>query len=527
MRAYYKAILLAVLLAGLALCFAISQIYLTPISWDEGWNFCVAKNLVQHSHFGCSILGQLTTPRLANSWLPIVTAAAGFKLFGLDYVAGRVFITLLTLLAVFVLARVARGFSGARAAIATVIILLLLSAEARLHPLIIGSQVWGEMPMVLCVGLGFLLLAAAVKLDGVKALGAVLAASVFFGVALQTKVQLQPFWFLAMGGTTVFLVLRSAKREAALFLMVLLGSYWCWHHAYPPLPSVMVATDLGAGTIDAKATLGWVTAFDVRKLNFMFALEQGWFLILALLYLGFRFVADGFKFKSLKDQRLNGVFLALFLLVCGWLAWFILLAVDFARYLAPPLILGAPLIAYVLSELSGDFDFKGCALRLKALLLGPPRVLKKLLVAGGLGLGLLHVVLVAGGLSKGIVYAAQHQSNSDMIAMAEYINSQTPVDSVIETYETMLFFMLQRPFHYPADQVSIESIKYRYAASGARSSAVYNPLSANPAYVLVGPWGKDVFHIYDELVKSDEVIIDKVIGGFTLYRVEKPVDLLD
>lgn len=488
---------------------------LIDISWDEGWNFCVARNLVENNHFGCSILGKLTNARLANGWFPILSAALGFKIFGVGIVAGRVMMAVITLLAIGTLLLLTRRFAGVLAVWAAALVLMFVSADERIHPLIIGAQVWGEMPMILALSVGYILLCIALTSRFRAAIAALLIACGCFGIALQTKVQAQPFLMLSLGGTALFALVRWKARDAVVFAVTMIGVWWCWHHLYPSLPQQPMSLDPASGTVDASSTIGWVVNWRIRLVTAEFALRQGWYLLFTLCFLGYRFVALRGRFWGLNDERLTSAVISLYILVGSWLAWFILLSVDFARYLAPPLILGAPLVALAIKDITQD-DLRAALSRWWRIIKGPPRPLYKAIIVLLVGLSCMHVVVTAADLGKRLVCKYKHQANPDMIAMARYINTKTPPGSLIETYETMLFFMLDRPFHYPPDQINIDKIRESYTGE---AKVKYDPLEANPDYVLTGPWDDGVFKIYDELLASGKVSLVRQDGGFRLYRV--------
>ena len=42
---------------------------------------------------------------------------------------------------------------------------------------------------------------------------------------------------------------------------------------------------------------------------------------------------------------------------------------------------------------------------------------------------------------------------------ADFLNSQTRAGALIETYDSELFFLLNRPYHYPPDQILVDLIR--------------------------------------------------------------------
>lgn len=491
--------------------------FLLGTSWDEGWNFCVARNLVERQHFGCSILGQLTTARLANSWLPILMSAVGFQLFGFELWAGRILLAASTLLGVFCITTFAAFISKPAALGVAMVCIFFVSADPRVNPLILGAQVWGEMPMIFAITLGLGLLGGGLTGRGLRALCGLLASAICFGLALQTKPQLQPFLLLALVAPSALLAMRGEYRRASIILTVLSFAWICFLYLPPPLPSQPVAFDAGYVSVGSARIVGFVLDLRTRLTNFEFALTQGWYLFLALGYLGCRFVREGFCFRCGSNPALEPVVLALYVLVASWFGWFLFFAIDFARYLAPPLILGVPLVALALGEVTKGFEWRASVRDWVAFLRGPPALLKKGALALVLAITALHVVVTTGNLLRFGVSMYNDRSNEDLKEIVTYINDRTPPASVIETYESMAFYMLKRAYHFPPDQVAFDAIEKKYSSgNGAR---VYDPLDANPDYILQGPWGRSVFKIYDELEKSGKLSEEKQVGAFTLYKV--------
>ena len=63
-----------------------------------------------------------------------------------------------------------------------------------------------------------------------------------------------------------------------------------------------------------------------------------------------------------------------------------------------------------------------------------------------------------------------------------FLNTSTPPNGLIETYETELHFTLNRRYHYSPDQVQVDLI--RRNSFGERVKTNYNPLKADPDILL-------------------------------------------
>jgi hypothetical protein len=104
------------------------------------------------------------------------------------------------------------------------------------------------------------------------------------------------------------------------------------------------------------------------------------------------------------------------------------------------------------------------------------------------GMGLLSAAIAiptALLVTLGIFFRSYFVEPDDsMLQIVNFLNTQTKPGSLIETYETELFFLLERPYHYPPDPVQDQHVRSNYLS---RNTVVdYDPLSADPDYLVVG-----------------------------------------
>ena len=97
----------------------------------------------------------------------------------------------------------------------------------------------------------------------------------------------------------------------------------------------------------------------------------------------------------------------------------------------------------------------------------------------------------------------------------DFLNTQTPSDSLIETYDPELFFLLKRRYHYPPDQIHIDLIRRAYLAQDL--SIDYDPLAADPDYLVVGPQSK-VWRLYDPFLRTGEFRLLKTFRRYNVYE---------
>jgi len=93
-------------------------------------------------------------------------------------------------------------------------------------------------------------------------------------------------------------------------------------------------------------------------------------------------------------------------------------------------------------------------------------------------------------------------------------NTSTLPNALIETYESELHFFLQRPYHYPSDQLNVALI--RRTSIGETIPLDYDPLAANPDYVVIGPFGAN-FNLYDEILQRGKIRLIHREGPYAVY----------
>jgi hypothetical protein len=86
---------------------------------------------------------------------------------------------------------------------------------------------------------------------------------------------------------------------------------------------------------------------------------------------------------------------------------------------------------------------------------------------------------------------------NDAKKIAEYLNHSTPSDALLETYDSELLFLVQRRFHFPPDQLQVELNKRTFL--GQNIAIPYDPMLANPDYLVVGPFSR-MWKLYDSIL---------------------------
>ena len=89
---------------------------------------------------------------------------------------------------------------------------------------------------------------------------------------------------------------------------------------------------------------------------------------------------------------------------------------------------------------------------------------------------------------------------------------------MIETYDSELFFLLNRPYHYPPDQILVELIRRTFLYEDD-TRIDYDPLGANPDYLIVGSHSKQ-WRLYEDVLKTGAF---RFVRGFPRYVIYERV----
>jgi len=102
-----------------------------------------------------------------------------------------------------------------------------------------------------------------------------------------------------------------------------------------------------------------------------------------------------------------------------------------------------------------------------------------------------------------VLTLVQAYGNRDdsLSAVARFLNSQTDTDALIETYESELFFLVDRSFHYPPDDV--QHLLNRRTFLGEDLQIGYDPSLWDPDYVVLGPFTR-MWGLYDSWLAGDD-----------------------
>jgi hypothetical protein len=472
-----------------------------PVWWDEGWTLSVARNWVEQGHYGQMLNGKPMPPGLSAAFPAAGSVALVFKYLGIGLFQARLVFVGYSLATVALLFYFACRLYHWRIAVATLLVLLLILGQADTHFLIVGREVLGELPALFFLIAGFILFLWAGERKFVYSLGAILA----WSLALITKAQVAPFWLASMSLSCLMALFQRRWKSCRLFFLALVGApllafYWQFL-----ISQKLVPTSTSVSGLYQAVALVFVE--PVRLSVSMVTLQIGLPTALGFAWMIRELMINRIDMKS----HLDGVRLAYVILAGSWFAWFVLASVGIPRHMFPPVFLGSIFVARMLDDWT-------CGFNMRLSLNNAASVLTRLRFDRQKLYMLAAVLLIAWSLSQSIatlVIAHGVTADDSVMEAADYLNSETPIDARIETYESELFFLLKRQVHYPPDQIHVELI--RRSVLGPQVAIDYNPLAQDPDYLVVG-FINSHWRLYDRYLTEDNFELVKLFKRYAIYK---------
>jgi hypothetical protein len=476
-----------------------------PLWWDEGWTLSVAKNWVERGHYGHLLEGQPHSAGLSASFPVVESIALFFRIFGIGVWQGRLPGVLYTFGALALLYYLALRLFDSAVAWGALYAVLCLVPLGAVNPVLNGRQVLADMPMMF-----FLLAGYACFLGAWRRPLLFLPLSIaFWGVAIIAKAQTLPFWLVSLLVPLLLAAGQRRWRSLGLLAVAILGS-WYMSRLFLDLQGIIlqghfIQREPVHGHYQA---IAFVPLINVRiRALIVFALA-GVPTFLGLIRAFGRYYRQRDELCQVEGRQV--VQLSLFILATGWLGWFVLLSNGGPRYMNAPAFLGGVFVSAMLSDLTDGFDVRKTIRRaagvLKAGRINTP------------GLSAILAILIAAPMAFITLtqfYPSIFRSDNSAAEAADYLNSHTQRNALIETYDSELFMFLDRPYHYPPDQVSIDLVRRYYSEEDFDID--YDPLAADPDYLVVGPtsaaWG-----LYDTVLDTREFQIVYRNHSYLIYQ---------
>ncbi|MDP9131598.1 MAG: hypothetical protein M3M98_00490, partial [Nitrospirota bacterium] len=479
-----------------------------PLWWDEGWTLCVARQWVETGHYGCLLEGRPAPPLLAGHFPVVASIAAGFRLFGIGIWQARLVELLYAFAALGLLYYLTAELYSPKVALGTIVMVLFFPVNWEMHPLIIGRQVLGEMPMVCFLLAGYVCMLLVER--HVAWLGGTVGC---WGLALFTKLQVRPFWILSLAVPILLSVWRrewgmagllgsaAAGSWAVFSLLGWLKSMWLQGHtmAMPPMSGLL---QVSAIVLVPMIRLGAV----------LFALTYLVPTMCGLTYATGRLVS---QWRRRAPFGLIDAVRAMLLTFClGWCAWFLALSLGGGRYAFPLWFLAAPFAVALLCDWSHGYDIRVLVRSLGSII--------RTRRAGSIQIQHVSVVLlvfIIVGMAVQARYAFRAREDGTAFHRAiAFLHSHVPLDALIETYESELLFLLPMPYHYPPAALDVGLIRKSWETE---LQLTYDPLDADPDYVVVGEFGRRA-GIYRSPVETGQIRLLHKVGRYQIYERVRP-----
>lgn len=506
----------AVILVLVALVLALWRLDVAPpLFWDEGWTLMIARNWVERGRYGRLLAGEIVPAGLSAAPSVVASIALSFRLFGVGIWQARLVIVLYTVALLWLLYYLARRLYSPRIATATLAVALLMNPVSGVHPLYVGRAVWADAPMLFFLVAGYVCFLLTLQ----RSVWFMPLAVLCWGIALYTKAQPRPFWTASLVIPLFLLLLRRKWRVAGLFSIALIGSLGV-RELLPRLWQLL----MGPGTLRGYAIPGLTSAValvpvpHVRLVAVQVALIVGIPTVLGLGHAMWESIQR--RNQGTSSAEVDAVRWALLILVGSWFAWYLLLSLGFPRYVFPATFLGSVFVAALLHDLSDGFNLSSTVRRgggaLRRLRFDQQGI-RALLAVVLPSLVIPLTIQMLGSFCLADVNTSVHQ-------VADFLNTQTAPNVLIEAYSSELFFLLDRRYHYPPDEVNAQLI--RRASWREDVSIDYDPLSADPDYLVVcrlySSWRHGPLFptsmVYDPVLGS---------GAFRLLRVIEPYEIYE
>jgi hypothetical protein len=477
--------------------------------WDEGWTLLVAKNWVERGFYGRLLDGQLAPPGLQAAFPVVAPVALSFRVFGVGLWQGRLPGVLLTLASLGMIYYLAKRIYSLPVAIGTLFVLVAMLVHPAINPIYNGRMVLADMPVVFYLLAGYVCFLVALR----KQSWFLLLSMLFWGIALVTKIQTLPFWLAAMLVPMGIAALSRRWRTAVILMVTLAGSL-----LFSRMVVLFQDLILKGHTLPQGALFGtWETMiavlnFQVRLTTLTSGLLYGLPTLLGLAYAAWQFIKR-YKRLDLDDPGLV-IWISMLCLATSWFVWYMLLSNGGARYLASPCFLAGMFVSAMLYDVTGHFNLRETWQRAKKALHRSEMSPSNLAALFTVVLGIPYVIATLL-LFNGLWLTPDHSVSE----VSEYLNTQAPPGSLVETYEAELFFCLKQPYHFPPDQKHIEFL--RRQLMDPNLPVIYQPLEANPDYLVVGPIGEE-WGVYDQVIADGDFRLLKEYSRYKLYeRVRK------
>lgn len=495
----FSAIVPILFLVVLSLIVLLPEINIYPAPWfDEGYVTHPANVLTQRGVYGTySVSGYWPfDPLAATGPTMVLPVAVMFKLFGVGTTQARIVPTIYSLITVIGLYALGTRLYGRTAGFAAALLLIAIPWVPDVRLLLVGRQALGEPGAIALETLGLVLLYESWRR---KSPWWSIGAGVAFGFGLVSKLQsgfaLMPALLIITAARLwVYRKRFVATLTPVLITIIITVSWQLIQRLGMPENLRIESSQL---QVDG-ATTHFITGLFGRTLTttaLSIAGAIGLGAILGIWRLWHAFMQAGKSFRNLTEAQ----WMEIFLVVSGltFVVWFTLFSVGWPRYTYVAITWSGLLLAKTAWDVLMWLNQ-----RIKL----PQRA-----AYGGLAIALTGIGLWSN------LQPLQDFHDTELDATAEYIKANIPQDAVIESWEWQLDALSGHwEFHHPDGETVYKAI-HQYSHEGIPFNLEYDPLQADPDYLIVGPYAIWT-RIYDTPAVYDNFETVAQVGEYTIMR---------
>lgn len=477
-----------------------------PAPWfDEGWTLSVARNWVEHGIYA-RLLDGVPVSYVGMAWSFPVTVPVGisFRLFGIGVLQGRLPNILLTTVSLILLFRYSRYLYNESIGLLALLVVLFASTVPNI--LVMGRQVLAETPMIFYLALGFISFSKA--LSGSNWF---LILTIFsWGTAITCKQHPLPFLSFALFICLLFSFIYKKYQIMFRIFIIWLGSItvylsliWIEGLLTKDLPlygaPMRGLYEVTAFVLDKQIRLDTIKGFVTFGIPTFLGLCYGFY--------------DLIHENKRKDEPWFYVNLTFLIMCLSWLLWFVFFSIGWSKYFFPIAFLSSIYLAVMLDRFTHHFDIKYLATTIGG-------NIKRFRLNWNSVKVMISILIIIDGIVFTYFYFSilNAQANNAPEKVAEYINHNIPADALIETYDPEVIFLVNRPVHFPPDQIQVEL--NRRLNLDPETHIDYDPLAADPDIIVIGPFSK-TWGLYETITKSGQFTNTLSVLGYEVYRANR------
>jgi hypothetical protein len=509
---YRRAFILFAWIVVIVLIAFLSTIHLESVpalSWDEGWTLSVARNWVERGLYGRLLMGNPAPPQLAASITVTAPAAFAFRLLGVGIWQGRtVGLVFFAGALIFLYFLAARIYDRVVAKITLAAVFLTATIFPQLHPILSARQVLAEIPMLFFILGGYVCFYFVLS----RSFWFMPLAVVLWAAGAITKAQAPPFLTAALLLPLALTMLARQWKVARIIACGLVSAFvatevMLW------LQKLMLAQYSWSRTplSEIYSVVAFVPDPQIRWL----ALQVSAFLlptILGVLYETRKSLNR--DYCSGKKSNIDILRITMLGFTGSWLIWYLFLSNAYPRYILPANFVGSMFAAKLLRDL---LDRRVEVFTWKQ---GNSSKREKLLrrtVAAEVLLAFMLIAVWSLSTLKMLYRVYVVEGDTSVKQVAQFLNTQTRPDAVVETYDSEVQFLINRRYHFPPDMVHLDLIRRAMVGHKQRVAIEYDPLVANPDYLVVGDFIKGL-RLYDPVLHGGAFHLIRTFNRYEIYE---------